>query len=314
MVGKGGVTRRDELRGHLAMLAFSALVAGSFSMGGRIANDIDPVALTAARFVLASGLLGGAALAIGRLPRSTFEAPWRYLITGGLFGVYFILMFEGLKTAKPVSTAAVFTLTPLITAFFGWWIMSQVTTRRMALALALGGAGALWVIFRGELDALVRLEVGRGEAIYFSGCIAHAVYIPIVQKLGRGEGVFAFTFATLGVGAVLLGIVGASRIVATDWGALPLRVWGVLLYLSVFASFASISLLQFGAMRLKAAKVMAYTYMTPIFVILWEVALAGDLPTARILPGIGLTVAALLILLREGRVVAVPQAERRGAV
>ena len=37
----------DEVRGHLAMLAFSGLVAGSFSLGAIVANDIDPQAITA---------------------------------------------------------------------------------------------------------------------------------------------------------------------------------------------------------------------------------------------------------------------------
>ncbi len=36
----------DEIRGHLAMLGFSALVAGSFSLGALVANDIDPQAIT----------------------------------------------------------------------------------------------------------------------------------------------------------------------------------------------------------------------------------------------------------------------------
>ena len=289
------------------MLFFSALVAGAFSVGGRIANDIDPVALTAVRFVLTAGLLGGTALAMGRLPRATFHAPWRYIITGGLFAVYFIFMFEGLKIAPPVPMAAVFTLTPLMAGAFGWWFMSQKTTGGMALALVLGAIGALWVIFRGDIGALLRLEVGRGEAIYFLGCIAHALYIPMVQKLNRGEGVFAFTFATIGMGAVLLCVIGAGRIVDTDWTSLPLRVWLGLAYLSVFASYASISLLQYASMRLKAAKVMAYTYMTPSFVILWELVFAGNLPTGMILPGVALTVIALLILLREGRLSAVVQ-------
>ena len=30
----------NELRGHLAMLAFSGLVAGSFALGVKVANDI----------------------------------------------------------------------------------------------------------------------------------------------------------------------------------------------------------------------------------------------------------------------------------
>jgi hypothetical protein len=32
-----------------------------------------------------------------------FAAPWRYLVLAGLFAVYFVLMFEGLKTAPAVS-------------------------------------------------------------------------------------------------------------------------------------------------------------------------------------------------------------------
>ena len=40
-------------QGHLAMLAFSALVAGSFSLGTLAAPLIDPAALTVPRFALA---------------------------------------------------------------------------------------------------------------------------------------------------------------------------------------------------------------------------------------------------------------------
>lgn len=37
----------EARHGHLAMLTFSALVAGSFSLGGQVANEIDPAALNA---------------------------------------------------------------------------------------------------------------------------------------------------------------------------------------------------------------------------------------------------------------------------
>lgn len=105
---------------------------------------------------------------------------------GGLFGIYFVLMFEGLKTAPPVSAAAVFTLTPVMAGVFGWLLLRQVTTARMALALAIGAAGALWVIFRADVAALLAFEVGQGEVIYFFGCLSHAIYTPMVARLNRG--------------------------------------------------------------------------------------------------------------------------------
>ena len=69
------------------------------------------------------------------LPRSAWVAPWRYLALGAALAAYFVLMFEALKTAPPVSAAAVFTLTPLMAAGFGWLLMRQRMTARMAVAL-----------------------------------------------------------------------------------------------------------------------------------------------------------------------------------
>ena len=85
--------------GHLAMLAFSALIAGSFSLGSLVANEIAPAALNAVRFLLAAVIIGALGAATGVLNRAVARAPWRYLILGGLFATYFVLMFEGLKTA-----------------------------------------------------------------------------------------------------------------------------------------------------------------------------------------------------------------------
>jgi drug/metabolite transporter (DMT)-like permease len=268
-----------QLRGHLAMLAFSALVAGSFALGGRMATLVDPGAFTALRFLLATAVVGLMALATGGLDRRAFRAPWRVLLLGGLIASYFVLMFEGLKTAAPVSAAAVFTLTPPMAALFGWLVLRQVTGPRVAFALAVGGAGG-------------------GEAVYFVGCAAHALYAPMVRRLNRGEPAASFTFATLSAGTVLLAVWAAPAIRATDWSSLPGIVWITLGYTVVAATAFSFVLLQYATLRLPSAKVMAYTFLVPGWVILWEVALGADWPTAWVAVGMAMTGAALALLLR----------------
>ena len=129
------------------MLLFSALVAGSFSLGHVIANDISPAALTAMRFFLAVFVMGIWVWRSGQMSRDDLRASWRYFLLGGLMGIYFVLMFEGLKTAPAVSTAAVFTLTPVISGVFAFFILGQIVTRRVAAALLMGALGAVWVIF-----------------------------------------------------------------------------------------------------------------------------------------------------------------------
>lgn len=281
------------------MLTFSALVAGSFVLGSMAAPLVAPAALNALRFLLAAVVIGAAAAATTGLPRSALRAPWRYAVLGGLFAIYFVLMFEGLKTAPPVSAAAVFTLTPLLTAGFGWLILRQRLTRRMAVALAVGAVGALWVIFRGDLAALMALDFGPGERIYLIGCVAHAVYTPMVRRLNAGEPAVVFTFGTLVAGCVILTVGGWQDIRATDWAALPAIFWWVLAYLVIFATAASLVLLQAATLRLPSAKVMAYTYLVPGWVILWQIALGQPHPPALVLGGVALTLLALAQLLKD---------------
>ena len=293
------MTLTPAQRGHLAMFAFSALVAGSFSLGARAAPHIGAAALTVPRFALAGALVGAAAFLTTRVTRAHFRAPWRYVVLAALMGAYFVLMFEGLKTAAPVAAAAVFTLTPLLAAGFGWMLLRQITTPRMALALTIGGAGALWVIFRADLQALMAFEIGHGEVVYFWGCVAHALYTPMVRKLNRGEPAVVFTFGMLVAGALVLIVFAWRDLVATDWAGLRPIVWIGLIYVSVFASACTFVLLQFATLRLPSAKVMAYTYLVPSWVILWEIALGKGWPSGLILLGIGLTIVALWLLLKD---------------
>lgn len=290
---------RDRTLGHLAMLCFSALVAGSFSLGGLAANEISPVALNGVRFILAAVALGLMAHFTGGIPRKALQAPWRFLILGGMFSLYFVTMFEGLKTATPVSTAAVFTLTPILAAGFGYVLMRQITTARIAFALCVGAAGALWVIFRADFGAFLAFDVGRGEMIYFIGVISHGLYTPLVARFSRGESAFVFIFFVLVAASLVLGTLGAGEIMAADWANMPPIVWITLLYTAIAATAISSTLLVFASVRLAASKVMAYTYLTPSWVLVWELALGHGVPNVMMFGGIALTVVALMLLLKH---------------
>lgn len=296
--------RAEALRGHAAMLFFSAAVAGSFSLGAMVANQIDPAALNAVRFLIAAVVLG---MLVQVMPgrngrgfrRADLAAPWRYVILAALFAGYFVLMFEGLKTAAPVSAGAVFTLTPLMTAGFAWLLLRQRMDGWLAMALAIGGAGAVWVIFRADLAALLAFQIGRGEAIYFVGCILHAVFTPLLRRWNRGESALVVTSLVMAAGFVLLALYSWPELRAIRWAALSPLIWVTILYLSILASALTFVLLQYAAQRLPSSKVMAYTYLTPAWIILWELALGHGGPSLTVLPGVALIVAALVMLLRR---------------
>ncbi len=288
-----------SLRGHIAMLVFSALVAGSFSLGSLAANEIAPLALVFVRFLLAAMLIGALVAMRGGVPVAARRASWRYVALGGLFAVYFVLMFEGLKSAPPVSAAAVFTMTPIMSAVFGWFLLRQVTTALIAASLAIGALGALWVIFDADVHAFLAFRIGSGEMIYLVGCAAHALYTPLIRKLNRGEDPLVFTLGTLIGGAIVLAVVAGPSAFATDWFSLPGIVWVTIAYTTIFATAITFYLVQYATMHLPSSKVMAYTWLTPSWVILWEIGFGNGVPSVLVLAGVALTILALLGLLKE---------------
>ena len=287
-----------NFQSHLAMLGFSVLVAGSFSLGSIIANDISPIALTALRFILAAIVIGIIAISTGSVTQAALKSPWRYLVLGGIFSVYFVLMFEGLKTATPVSTVAIFTLIPAVSAIAGFVILGQIVSSRIVVALIIGALGALWVIFRADIQLLSTFSIGRGELIFFVGCIAHAIMPILFRLLNRGENPLMVTFGLLISGAIILCIIGAREIIETDWIGLPTIVWVVIFYVSICASAITFVLLQFASMHLPATNVMAYTYLTPIWVLVWELFLGHSVPPLWVLGGVFLAVVSVTLLLK----------------
>ena len=279
------------------MALFAALISVSFTLGDRGAPHIAPAALTAARFLLAAALM--AVLAAPLIRRAHARAPWRYVVLGGLMGFYFVLMFEALRLTDPVSTSAVFTLTPIMSAFFGWVLLRQITTARIAVALVLAGSGALWVIFRGDVVALTGMEFGRGEQIFVLGCALHALYTPLVRLTRRDEPVIVYTFGCLLGGLLVTGLYGVGDVSATDWLALPVIAWATIIYLAVFTTAFTFLLVQYATLRLPSSKVMAYGYLVPSFVIIEEGLLGEGWVTGPVWLGVALTILALLLLLRD---------------
>ncbi len=281
---------------HLGMLLFAALIAGSFTFGAAAVPYLAPVPLNALRFVMASLLMGAFAFGVARQKFAWPKAPWRFGITGFLTAVYFVTMFIALTMTLPVATSAVYTLVPIMTALTGLLIVGQRSGPPVLLSLLLAGIGAIWVIFRGDLDALLRFDVGAGELIYFVGCVAYAIYTPLLRRYNRGESALVLSFWTLTGTALCIVLYGLPEILSTDWLHLPPVVWWVVVYLAVGPTAICFFLIQFASVHLPAAKVVAYGYIVPAFVIVFEGFVGHGWTSLSVAAGAAITVLGLAVL------------------
>ena len=285
------------LAGHLAMLTFSLLVSVSFTIGALVANQIEPLAITAARFLLATIFIFAFFIVSSTASISDLKNPIRFLLLGGMISIYFVTMFEGLKTADPISMSAVFTFTPIMAGIFDRVLSNRRLSFTTWASVIFGGIGALWIIFDGKYSNFIGLKIGFGEALFFVGCAGHAFYAALIPRLNRGETPLAQSFGTLLAATLILAFVGGNDILSTFWLTLSQEVWLTMFYLAIFATAATFFLIQFAATRLSSLKVMAYTYAVPFWVTSLEILLGHSTISTVLLTGGSIIFISLVLLL-----------------
>jgi drug/metabolite transporter (DMT)-like permease len=293
------IGERESGRAHLAMICFVFLISTSFTVGEAIAPDIDPVVLTWLRFGFSAIIFAG--LMVANQGDFKFPKPaniLRYSWFAFLLAFYFSAMFEALRWTDALSTSAVFTLVPPMTALISLILLRQHLSLRQVGALLLAGLAAIWVLFDGSIDLLLGFTIGKGEAIFFVGCIAFASYAPSIRRFPSGQGLVEQTFWSLLAGTALLTAYGWPRIMATDWPEIPMLVYLGAAHLTIFSTAISFYLLQYGSIRLPGAKVMAYTFLIPAFVLLQETALGEPWPSLSICAGVFVIASAMAMLQR----------------
>ncbi|PZU84518.1 MAG: EamA family transporter [Shinella sp.] len=277
------------------MLLFSVLIAGSFSFGGIATQLVDPIVVQALRYMLTVMLIGGICVKLG-LSLQWPREPWRFAILGALMAVYMVTMFIALQFTKPVATGAIFTLMPLLSAGFGWLLMRQRTRSGVFLSLLIAATGTVWVIFRGNLGALMAFDVGRGEMIFFIGVLCHAAYVPLLRLFNRKEPPLTFVFWAAAATFLFIMIPAAPRFPQVDLLHIPTIVWLAIVYLSVITTALTFFLLQYASMRLPAPKVLAYGYLTPTFIIVIEGLIGHGWATGPVFLGALVTACGLLVM------------------
>jgi len=287
---------REKRHSHLLMLVATGLVATSFPVAAAITNGMDSLVLTFLRFVLAAVLFAPIVAWRYSIVIPSIRDLARYGILSACLVGFFWGMFTALRFTSTLNTATIFALTPVITAAISTVLLKEKLNKASQIALPIGAIGAVWVIFRGDPIALLSLNIGLGDGIFFAGTVALGFYGPLVKYLHRSEPMPQMTFWTLVTGGLWLLVLSAPRLSEVVWSAVPLSVYGGIAYLAVFTTLVTFFLFQWSATVIGPTKVMSYTYLNPALVIVIGVVLGQEIPPLEIYPGLILTLVATLVL------------------
>lgn len=284
------------------MVASTLLIATSFPAVAAVAGALDSAVLTLLRFGLASLLfLPLVALRHGREMIPSGRSLMRYAALSAPLVAFFFAMFEALRTTTAVNTAALFTLVPSFAALFAFFLLRERFSGRQLIGLLVATFGAAWVVLRGDPARLLEFNLVIGDAYFFAGTAALGLYSTLVKRLHRCEPLAIMTFWTLVTGTGWLLLLSWTQLGSISWGEIDPEVFGVIGYLAVFVTLITFLLGQSAAVVIGPTRMMAYTYLNPAIVGVLAWALGDGALGWASLPGVALTLAAMVALQRRSK-------------
>jgi len=289
------------LRHHFLVLLVTLLVAGSFLSSAKLSGIINPFSLTLLRFVIAAGLLMPFILLNKKYRNGIAKALPKSLVMSLFYSIFFICMFEALNSTTALNTGTLYTLVPFITAIFSLFIFKEKISKQMLFVYLLGISGTCWVIFGGDIHALLAFSLNSGDALFMAGCIAMVCFSISMKLLYRGDDMVVVVFCTLLGGAfwMLLALLLFNK--PLQWHLLDSDLLFHMGYLAIFTTLVSTFIIQKTTVVLGPTKVMAYIYLSPLFVAILMWMFEGKTIPSIVLPGMILSISATALLQLQNR-------------
>lgn len=273
----------------------------SFVATKKAVAEISPIALIFARAGLGTALLVGLLALRGRDWRPP-RADLGWLALMGFVGVAFHqgLQAYGLRLTSAVNTGWLIGLTPIWSAVLAAVVLRERFNTSKVLGLALGFAGALLVVTRGQFGGnVLSLPSTRGDLLVLASTVNWAVYSVIGHPVLKRLGSLRATAGGMLLAWLMLAVPMAWAGAWDDYAQLTAGGWAAVLFLGIASSGLGY-LFWFGALEtIETSKVASLLYIEPLVTLVAAWFLLGERFGVTTIVGGALLLAGVALVQRE---------------
>ena len=284
-------------RGPIAdpgLILMAAIWGINFSVLKVLFRDLEPLAVNALRFPLASLALW---TLVRRLPGSSMPKSGdiaRVILLAALGHVAYQLCFIfGLDWTFAGNAGLLLATTPIWTVI----LSSAVGHERpgpWVLAGIIAAFGGMFLVIAGRGDAL---DFGsnslRGDFLMVISAILWSIYTVGGRKLVLQYGALRITAWTLWVGTPGLVLMGVPSLLRTDFAAISPSAWLGVMYSGLMAIAVAYLLWYRGVQRLGNSRTALYSNLVPIAALITAWIWLGEVPSGLQIAGAAVILAGL---------------------
>lgn len=253
-----------DLNAHLMILIATFLVGGSFIISQKLSGIIDPISINLLRFLISSLLLLPIVLIKKEYRKKIVYTFKRAMIISFFYSLFFIGLFTSLEYTTAINTGTIFTLVPLLTAFFSIFVFKQRILLKQYLIYFIGIIGTAIVVFKGDIDMFLSLSLNKGDLLFLLSISSMALYSICAKYFYKEDDkMIVLVFMTLFGGSIWMSLALFLLNIPLEWNKIHSTHFSYVAYLSIAATLITSYLYQKGTVFLGPRKVMAYIYLNP---------------------------------------------------
>jgi len=288
----------NEKRQVYASLVLVQVFFGLHYLASKVAlTELEPRALAVLR-------VAGAAIAltvIARLSGCRWPTERRILIQLALLSVIGIvanqvLFIEGLSRTTPTHSSLINTSIPVATLVFAILAGRERATpwRLVAFGVALFG---VVLVIRPWIGGGVSVPI-LGDLLTLANALSFSLFLVASKPVLSRTDPLAAAAVLMLFGAVGIGVVGFSQIMALDVASISMRTWLLLGYIILFPTAGAYWIQYRALVRVDSSLVALFVYLQPVIAVGLSVLLLGDRPGGWVLVGGSLIFLAVWLALR----------------
>jgi drug/metabolite transporter (DMT)-like permease len=167
----------------LAVLCW-LLSAGVYIAAKAVATEMPPWALCFWRVILAGTILLPTTRHHWPAIAATVRQRWRALLVIGGLGLAITqgLLYTGLAYTTAINAGLILALMPVITMILARFVLNEPLGPWQVMGSVLACAGMALIVVRGNLAALLRLDLNAGELFVVAGALCFALYTVLLRR------------------------------------------------------------------------------------------------------------------------------------
>ena len=214
-----------------------------------------------------------------------------------------IPFFLGLHSTTAINGGLITATQPALIFLLAWIFLRDPTRMTQIVGLAVALCGALVVIVRNDLAALLRLDFVTGDLLVQLGVLSWAGFFILIKRAPHElRPMVLFETTTLAAIVVLAPCYAAEILFWNSYTAFNVPTVFTVLYLAIFGSILALIFFNIGIRRLGPGRSGAYNYLIPIFTALLAVVVLDETLEVYHLIGLVLVCAGVFLTNRPHRV------------